>query len=207
MKKLLLMLFSAILLTSCAGLTYISTPQNVALNTNNFKYIKSVSAETEAIYVFGIGGMSPSANADVIEKLIEEAHLKPNQALADIRIKTTNKCILGIIITRTLTASATVVEFFGPNEVSTESTNNEAQTTYFQSQKLPTTREATLTRLKEINTLLSNGSIDNIESIKAEINNIEQWYTQNGYYKLDERNGLKRAKSLIEHSQKSTKEK
>ena len=198
MKKLLVMLFSAILLSSCAGITYVSTPQTVALNSNNFKFIKPVSAETTATYVFGIGGMSPRANEDVVKKLIEEAHLKPYQALADIRIKTTNKCFLGLIITRTLTASATVVEFIGTNQnTPTEATNIETPTASFQPQQTQTPREATLTRLKEINALLSNGAAYNAESIKAEINEIEQWYVQNGYYKLDEKKELKKATSLI----------
>lgn len=112
MKKFFLMAISAIILASCAGLTQITTPQSVALNDNNFKFVKNVSAETQATYVFGIGGMSEQANADVYAKLQKKANLQPNQALADVRIKTTRKCYLGIIVTRTLTASATVVEFY-----------------------------------------------------------------------------------------------
>ena len=79
----------------------------------------------------------------------------------------------------------------------TEATNIETPTASFQPQQTQTPREATLTRLKEINALLSNGSAYNAESIKAEINDIEQWYAQNGYYKLDEKKELKKAKSLI----------
>ena len=111
MKKFILLSLFAILLTSCAGMTHVTTPHTVALNKANFKFVKNVKAETKATYVFGIGGMSESANADVIENLQKNADIKPNQALADIHIKTTYKCFLGIILTRTLTASAAVVEF------------------------------------------------------------------------------------------------
>ncbi|MBR2476114.1 MAG: hypothetical protein IKB57_06205 [Bacteroidaceae bacterium] len=114
MKKILLVVTAisvTLLLSSCVGLTNISTPQTVALNQGNFKFVKSVSAETEATYVFGIGGFKDRATADVVEKLRETAQLQSNQALADIRIKTTKKIYLGIVVKRILTASASVVEF------------------------------------------------------------------------------------------------
>lgn len=114
MKKILLVVTAisvTLLLSSCVGLTNISTPQTVALNQGNFKFVKSVSAETEATYVFGIGGFKDRATADVVEKLREAAELQSNQALADIRIKSTTNCYLGIVVKRFLTATATVVEF------------------------------------------------------------------------------------------------
>ena len=111
MKKFFLFAIATILLASCAGLTHISTPQTVALDKANFKFVKNVSAETKATYFLGIGGMSEQANADVYGYLQKKANLQPNQALADVRIKTTKKCYLGIVVIRTLTASATVVEF------------------------------------------------------------------------------------------------
>ena len=116
MKKFFLMAVAAILLCSCGGLTEISTPNSVALNQGNFKFVRTVTADTPALYVLGIGGLSRRASADVVEKLKTTAQLQPNQALADIRIKTTTKVwVLGIIITRKLTASASVVEFTEPN--------------------------------------------------------------------------------------------
>lgn len=112
-KILLLVIVSSITLylPSCIGITNITAPQTVALNQGNFKFVKSVSAETEAVYILGIGGFGDNATADIVEKLREEAQLQSNQALADIRIKTTTKNYLCIVIKRTLTASATVVEF------------------------------------------------------------------------------------------------
>lgn len=111
MKKFFILTLFTILLTACAGLTYVTTPHTVALNQANFKFVRNVTAETTATYVFGIGGMSQNANADVIERLQKNAKIQPNQALADIHIKTTTKCYLGIVLVRTLTASAAVVEF------------------------------------------------------------------------------------------------
>ena len=114
MEKILLVVTAitvTLLLSSCVGLTNISTPQTVALNQGNFKFVKTVSTETKATYVLGIGGFKDRATADVVEKLREAAELQSNQALADIRIKTTKKIYLGIVVKRILTASATVVEF------------------------------------------------------------------------------------------------
>lgn len=107
------MLTAAALLCSCAGLTNISTPNSVALNQGNFKFVKNVSEETKATFILAIGGLSKRATADVVEKLEIKARLQPNQALADIRIKTTTKVFaFGFVVTRTLTATASVVEFY-----------------------------------------------------------------------------------------------
>lgn len=91
-----------LLLPSCVGLTNITTPQTVALNQGNFKFVKSVSAETKALYVFGIGGLRDRATTDVVEKLRKGAQLQSNQALADIRIKTTNKIYFGIVVKKNI---------------------------------------------------------------------------------------------------------
>ena len=193
MKKHLIIILSAVLLSSCAGFTNITTSQNVALNQGNFKFIKSVSTSSTAYYVLGIGGLTKKANADIVEKLIEEAQLQPNQALADFRIKTTKKIFLGIIIERELTASASVVEFC--NTGANTSLNPETQdSTPSSSQSV---REAKIKRLLEINKSLSNDTANDIETIVAEINDIEQWYNENGYYKPIEWTEIKKAKELI----------
>lgn len=112
MRKLVFMLITAVVLSSCAGLTHITAPNSVSLSHGNFKFVKVVNAETEARYILGIGGMSNTATEDVVEKLRQNACLQKNQALADIHIKTTTKVYVGgLYVKRTLTASATVVEF------------------------------------------------------------------------------------------------
>ena len=180
MKKLLI-LISVVLLSSCAGVTYISTPQTVALNQGNFKMVKTATAT--AYYVLGIGGFSEEANADVVEKLIEEARLQPNQALADIRVKTTCKCYLGVVVVRTLTASATVVEF------------TDSVTGVFLSRDVvsddsldQTERETKLKRLLEISTALSGGSINDVETIRSKVATKDWFCTLNnrtGSHKID----------------------
>ena len=195
--KQLLILISVILLSSCAGVTYISTPQTVALNQGNFKMVKTATASATAYYVLGIGGFSEEANADVVEKMMEEAKLQPNQALADIRVKTTCKCYLGVVVVRTLTASATVVEFtdsvtgvfLSKDVVSDDSLDQ-------------TEREAKLKRLLEISTSLSNGSVSDLETIKAEVLVIGEWYDENGYYKTVEWNEYKKVLELIQKMNK-----
>ena len=191
MKKFLI-LISVIFLSSCAGVTYISTPQTVALNQGNFKMVKTATASATAYYVLGIGGFSEEANADVVEKLIEEARLQPNQALADIRVKTTCKCYLGVVVVRTLTASATVVEF------------TDSVTGVFLSRDVvsddsldQTERETKLKRLLEISTALSGGSVNDVETIRSEVAIIERWYNENGFYKPIEWNELKKVKDLL----------
>ena len=191
--KQILILISVVLFSSCVGLTSISTPQTVALNQGNFKFVKTVSASTSALYVLGIGGLSKEAEADVVEKLLEVAQLKQNQALADYRIKTTNKCLLGIVVTRTLTASATVVEFDNLGVDSCLSAGVESVVSLELS-----VRDAKLKRLMEISASLSNGNAGDIEAIKAEIVAIGQWYDENGYYKTVEWNEYKKVLELIQ---------
>ena len=175
------------------GLTSISTPQTVALNQGNFKFVKTVSASTTALYVLGIGGMSKEAEADVVKKLLEEANLQRNQALADYRIKTTNRCLLGIVVKRTLTASATVVEFDNQGVDSGLSAGVESPVSLEQSD-----RDAKLERLLEISASLSNGSVSDLETIKAEVLVIGEWYDENGYYKTVEWNEYKKVLELIQ---------
>ena len=73
MRKFLLMIPVILMFSSCVGLTNITAPQTVGLNQGNFRFVKSVNAETKATYVFGMGGFRDGATADVVEKLIEKA--------------------------------------------------------------------------------------------------------------------------------------
>ena len=187
MKKILLVVTAisvTLLLSSCVGLTNISTPQTVALNQGNFKFVKTVSAETKATYVFGIGGFKDRATADVVEKLRETAQLQSNQALADIRIKTTKK-IYGIVVKRILTASASVVEFCDiatntfiereNNKINAESGNSIEQNFTSESNK-ELTREYVYQQLLDINKTLQSNNVENIEDIEHKVKRIEKWY-------------------------------
>ncbi|MBR3609665.1 MAG: hypothetical protein IKL50_07275 [Bacteroidales bacterium] len=213
MKKILLVVTAisvTLLLSSCVGLTNISTPQTVALNQGNFKFVKSVSANTEATYVFGIGGFKDRATADVVEKLRETAQLQSNQALADIRIKTTKKIYLGIVVKRILTASATVVEFCDiatntfiereNNKINAESLiqpktskpikieksakvekqENSIEQNFTSESNKESTRESVYQQLLDINKTLQSNNVENIEDIEHKVKRIEKWYNNIG---------------------------
>lgn len=199
MKRSILLMVTALSMWSCVGLTHITSPNSVSLNQGNFKFVKTVSAETQASYILGIGGFSDQANVDVIDLLRRKANLAQNQALADIHIKKTTKVwALGFYITRILTATATVVEFSSDEsnnflsqenhkdfetsdnsedlEISTiPTTNTTIPTTYT---TIPTTytKDYAIQRLTEINHSLLNGEIQNVESIMAEVEEIKKWY-------------------------------
>lgn len=208
MKKILLVVTAisvTLLLSSCVGLTNISTPQTVALNQGNFKFVKSVSAETKATYVFGIGGFKDRATADVVEKLRETAQLQSNQALADIRIKTTKK-IYGIVVKRILTASASVVEFCDiatntfierennkinaesliqpktskpikvENPTKVENLGNSIEQNFTSESNKESTREYVYQQLLDINKTLQSDNVKNIEDIEHKVKRIEKWY-------------------------------
>lgn len=188
------MLPVVILLSSCRGMTYISTPQTVALSQGNFKFVKSVKAETKAWYVFGIGGFRERAKEDVIEKLRVNADLQPYQALADIRVKTTNNGFRCFIWKRTLTAAATVVEF------------KDSDTNAFSKVESPSdltmefSRESIYNRLLEIKEVLVNGNNDSLEKqdkIKRDVWRAREWYDSIHDIYPEIHNILKEIKSLL----------
>lgn len=218
MKKFFLIPLTAILLCSCGGLTNITTPNSVALNQGNFRFIKTVTAEVPSLYVFCIGGLSSRATADVVEKLKTSAQLQQNQALADIRIKTTTKLwVFGIVITRKLTATASVVEFIDTGRKTNNAIGFEEDTTDIYKgdtteTKYPKTdiepavkqkdvRETLYKRVQEINTILKAGTVEDRESLTKELNDIEKWYSNNGYYTWDENKNMRAAKQLLHSKQ------
>lgn len=218
MKKFFLIPLTAILLCSCGGLTNITTPNSVALNQGNFRFVKTVTAEVPSVYVFCIGGLSSRATADVVEKLKTSAQLQQNQALADIRIKTTTKLWgFGIVITKKLTATASVVEFINTGRKTNNAIGFEEDTTDIYKgdtteTKYSTTdiepavkqkdvRETLYKRVQEINTLLKAGTVEDLESLAKELNDIEKWYGNNGYYTWDENKNMRAVKKLLRSKQ------
>lgn len=218
MKKFFLIPLTAILLCSCGGLTNITTPNSVALNQGNFRFVKTVTAEVPSLYVFCIGGLSSRATADVVEKLKTSARLQQNQALADIRIKTTTKLwVFGIVITKKLTATASVVEFIntcrktnnaiGFEEDTTDIYKGDTTETKYSTTdtepavKQKDVRETLYKRVQEINTLLKAGTVEDRESLAKELNDIEKWYGNNGYYTWDENKNMRAVKQLLRSKQ------
>lgn len=218
MKKLFLIPLTAILLCSCGGLTNITTPNSVALNQGNFRFVKTVSAEVSSCYVFGIGGLSSHATSDVVEELKTSAQLQQNQALADIRIKTTTKVwVFGAVVRRKLTASASVVEFIDTGKKTNNAIGFEEATTdiykgdttetkYSKTDTEPAVkqkdvRETLYKRVQEINTILKAGTVEDWESLTKELNDIEKWYSNNGYYTWDENKNMRAVKKLLRSKQ------
>lgn len=218
MKKFFLIPLTAILLCSCGGLTNITTPNSVALNQGNFRFVKTVSAEVSSCYVFGIGGLSSHATSDVVEELKTSAQLQQNQALADIRIKTTTKVwVFGAVVRRKLTASASVVEFIntgrktnnaiGFEEATTDIYKGDTTETKYSKTdiepavKQKDVRETLYKRVQEINTILKAGTVEDRESLTKELNDIERWYSDNGYYTWDENKNMRAVKKLLRSKQ------
>lgn len=117
MKKFFILVASVIMLASCAGVTNVTSPSSLTAYPGynpecKGKVIGTVTAQTEAVYFLGIGGLSESANADVLEILRQKANLKPNQALSYVHVVTTKKnYIFGLVQKRTLSANAVIIEF------------------------------------------------------------------------------------------------
>lgn len=180
MKKYLFVIPIMALLSSCIGLTNISTPQTVALSEGNFKFVKSVSAEIKALYIFGIGGFKDEANEDVVEKLRLRADLQQNQALADIRVKTTTKTYLGIVTKRTLTAAASVVEFKDPETNTFDKTNSVSELTIKRdnkedlSQVVPTEQEQKVEEKYQISNEVITSEKKDKKEVLSQVTSTEQ---------------------------------
>lgn len=116
-KVVLVALIATIMVSSC-GISYYPTSNvnsnqtDVVLSQNNFKIVKTVSAEENAVYICGIGGLSKAAlKANVVAELTKKAGLTGSQALININVKQSGYTYLGIYSKYTFTAEGTVVEF------------------------------------------------------------------------------------------------
>lgn len=111
-KYLFLSVIVAMLgLSSCTTLSNLDTMDNnlVMLNSANFKYVRTISESSSATYVFGLIGGNPEKEA--IEKLKKSANLQPNQAVTNVAITKSRQSIFGIVMIKTITATADIVEF------------------------------------------------------------------------------------------------
>lgn len=116
-KAILVAVFATILVSSC-GISYSPTSNlntnqtDVVLSQNNFKVVKTVSAEENATYICGIGGLSKAAlKANAVAELTKKAELTGSQALININVKQSGFTFLGIYSKYTFMAEGTVVEF------------------------------------------------------------------------------------------------
>lgn len=106
-----------LLFSSCGGSSYLTSNTNlnqtkVVLSQGNFKVVKTVSADVQAVYIFGIGGCSRKALRDnALTKLAEEAELTGSQALVNVTVKQSGFTVLGIFTKAIYQAQGTVIEF------------------------------------------------------------------------------------------------
>ena len=55
--------------------------------------------------------------------------------------------------------------------------------------------------MQEIKTLLKAGTVEDRESLAKELNDIEKWYGNNGYYTWDENKNMRAVKQLLRSKQ------
>ena len=104
--KSILLILPAVLMTGCLGLHQLMVTPTVTLDKGNFKFVRYVEAEEESIYILGIGGMGAGqAGKNAYSKLVEEAHLKKNQAIANGSYRRNNNMYfpMGFFYTRVTT--------------------------------------------------------------------------------------------------------
>lgn len=96
--------------SSCATTGKLDVSLNgTVLNSANFEYVRPVTSIVKKTYVFGLGG--GNAEQQAIDDLRKNANLKQNQALTNYSVTTSRKVIVGIVIIKTVTVSADIIEF------------------------------------------------------------------------------------------------
>lgn len=120
MKKVLLFLFSLLLLSSCAMHNGLTTNGNVhqtqvVLSQNNFRVIANVKGESKCTYVFGIGGTSKDAQiAEAKAQILSRVDMIGKaRALVNETVEVKNAFYVFFNV-RTVIVTAQVVEFVLP---------------------------------------------------------------------------------------------
>lgn len=121
MKKflsLVVMFVAATLLFTSCGISQNLTSNtnvnqtNVVLSKKNFHVVKTVSAEVEATYVLGIGGLSKKAlRNNAVAELTKKANLTGSQALVNVTVKQSASMFYVFYQKMTCYAEGTVIEF------------------------------------------------------------------------------------------------
>lgn len=112
MKNTLIILAASLLLGGCATHGGYVT-NSASLSTNNFAYVsKTVQGVAKATYVLGIGGLSRQALVEEARRdLLENYHLKDNQALVNITVSFKATFVIPIFMEHKCTVSASIVQF------------------------------------------------------------------------------------------------
>jgi hypothetical protein len=114
MKKILSFVLVVILFTSCMAFHAGSTSGSAALSSANFDYVqKNITGSSNAVYIFGFGGMAKSKMVEEAkEDMLKKHPLQSNQALANVTVDVKNTLIFGTVYRQlTVNFTADVVEF------------------------------------------------------------------------------------------------
>lgn len=102
-------------LTSC-GITkttsHNESETKVVLSQKNFRVVGQASGQSQATYVFGIGGLRPAAlRNNAINEMSRNANLHGAQTLTNITTHISVKMITPIYVQVTCDATANIIEF------------------------------------------------------------------------------------------------
>lgn len=127
MKTKLYLLLISFMISSCAGLTHVTLPETTTNYANqDIETTRKVSYTLPKTYVFGIGGLSKKArNTNIMDKLMENAQLQPNEALSYITYSQNTNCYAGIVTKVKISATGYVIKS-SPNAKDVESSHQES---------------------------------------------------------------------------------
>lgn len=118
MKKLLAIcaiIIGIVSVSSCGvavGIMPTNNVTNVVLSENNFTVVGEAQGQSEATYIFGIGGLSKKAlEGNAVGDMIKAANLKGAQTVTNVRTHVSCTDILGVYKKVVITATGTVIEF------------------------------------------------------------------------------------------------
>ena len=120
MKKYLLVssVLLSFLLSGCFATHSGYLNNSASLSQANFKYVKrSISGESIATTVLGIGGLGRQAMVDEAKSdMLRGVNLKSNQTIANSTVSWKNSFYLGLFITNKCTVTADIIEFVKEGE-------------------------------------------------------------------------------------------
>jgi len=112
--RLALVLLATSFMSSCVATHSGYMVNSASLSSNNFHYVRTdARAKASATYFLGIGGYQHRALvAEAKQILIAKTGLSDNQALANVTVNWKTKItFLGLVLTKTCSISADIVEF------------------------------------------------------------------------------------------------
>lgn len=108
MKKLIIIIFSLFVLSSCAGYMHVTVPQScITYSGIDFEVGRYVEHSFTKVYIFGLGGLR---HENVIKELMTKANLQTNETLGYINVTKNTTTFFGIFSSVNFVASGYVVK-------------------------------------------------------------------------------------------------